>query len=47
MSISITKSDLKLATGIDTSNFAEKAESAAFRLDVDQLDIEKLQTALN
>ena len=42
MSIYITKSDLKIATGIDTSNFAEKADSAVFRLDVDQLDIDKL-----
>ena len=42
LSIYKTKSDLKIATGIDTSNFAEKADPAVFRLDVDQLDIDKL-----
>ena len=32
-----TKSDLKNATGLDTSNFAQKADLASLKLDVDEL----------
>ena len=37
-----TKSDLKDATGIDTSNFAVKSNLASLKTEVDKLDIEKL-----
>ena len=45
LSIYIPKSGLKLATGIDTSEFAQKADLMGFKLDVDQLDFDKFETA--
>ena len=42
LSIYIPKSGLKLATGIDTSEFADLM---GFKLDVDQLDFDKFETA--
>ena len=37
-----TKTDLKDATGVDTSNFALKSNLASLKTEVDKLDIEKL-----
>ena len=37
-----TTSDLKNATGIDTSNFALKSNLASLKSEVDKLDIDKL-----
>ena len=37
-----TKADLKDATGIDTSNFAIKSNSASLKSEVDKLHIDKL-----
>ena len=45
-----TKSGLKDATGIDTSNFAKKVDLASLKSEVDRLDIvtlEKVQIGLN
>ena len=39
-----TKYDFKSATGVDTSDFAKKADIVTLRLDVDEVDIEKLET---
>ena len=36
------KSDLKDATGIDTSNFALKSNLSSLKTEVDKLDIDKL-----
>ena len=44
------KSDLKNATGVDTSQFAKKADLASLKSDVEKLDIdelEKLPSSLN
>ena len=38
-----TKTDLKNATGVDTSKFAEKVDLANLKSDVDKLDIDKLK----
>ena len=35
-----TKTDLKIATGVDTSSFAKKTDLANLKSDVDKLDIE-------
>ena len=40
-----TKSDSKKATGVHTSNFAKKSDSAGLKSDIDQL--EKVPTGLN
>ena len=39
-----TKSDLKKATLVDTSDFAKKADLASLKSDIDELDIDKLKT---
>ena len=39
-----TKSDLKNATGVDASQFAEKDDLATLKSDVDKLDMDKLKT---
>ena len=41
-----TESDLSSATGTDMSKFAKKDYLASLKLDVDKLDIDKLETAL-
>ena len=38
-----TKSGLKTATGVDTSEFAKKIDLADLKSDVDKLDIDKLK----
>ena len=38
-----TKTDLKNATGVDTSSFAKKVDLANLKSDVDKLDIDKLK----
>ena len=38
-----TKTDLKNATGADTSKFAKKVDLANLKSDVDKLDIDKLK----
>ena len=38
-----TKTDLKYATGIDTSFFAKKVDLASLKSNVDKLDIDKLK----
>ena len=38
-----TKIDLKKGTGVDTSDFAKKADLANLKYDVDKLDIDKLK----
>ena len=38
------KSDLKNATGVDTSKFAKKIDLANLKLDIEKLDIGKLET---
>ena len=43
MSNYATKSDLKNATGVDTSDFAKKTDLANLKSDVDKLDIDKLK----
>ena len=40
---SVTKSDLKMTAGIDTSKPAKKADLVTFKLDVDKLDFDKLK----
>ena len=42
LSIYATKTDLKIAIGIDTSKLAAKSDLAGLKADIDQLDIEKL-----
>ena len=37
-----TKTDLKNATGFDTSKFAKKVDLASFKSTVDKLDVDKL-----
>ena len=37
-----TKTDLKNATGFDTSDFSKKTDLAHLKSDVDKLDIDKL-----
>ena len=37
------KSDPINTTGVDTSDFAKKADSASLKSDVDELDINKLK----
>ena len=39
-----TKADFKKATGVNTSDFAKKADLANLKLVVDELDIDKLKT---
>ena len=38
-----TKADLKNATGVDTSDFAKKTDSANLKSDIDKLDIDELK----
>ena len=38
-----TKADLKNATGVDTSKFANKVDSANVKSNVDRLDSDKLK----
>ena len=38
-----TKTDLKNATDVDTSKFAEKVDLASLKSNVDKLDIDKLK----
>ena len=40
-----TKADLKNAINVDTPQFAEKADFATLKSDIDKLDIGKLKTA--
>ena len=42
MSNYATETDLKIATGVDTSKFAKKVDLAKLKSDVDKLDIDKL-----
>ena len=37
------KADLKNATGVDTSDFAKKTDSANLKSDIDKLDIDELK----
>ena len=39
-----TKSDLKKAIGVDTSNLAAKPELASLKAEADKIDIYKLKT---
>ena len=43
MCIYAAKSDLKNTTGVDTSNFAKKSDLVSLKLDVDELDVEKVK----
>ena len=43
LSIYATKSDLKNATGVDTSSFAKGTDLASLKSNVDKVDIEKLK----
>ena len=43
LSIYATKTDLKNATGVDTSYFAKKTDLASLKSNVDKLDIIKLK----
>ena len=47
MSNYATKTDLKCATGIDTSSFAKKVDLSNLKSNVDKLDIDKLKNAPN
>ena len=38
-----TKTDLKNATGVDTSSFAKQTDLANLKPDVDKLDIDQLE----
>ena len=38
-----TKSDLKKAIGVDTSNLAAKPELASLKAEVDKVDVDKLK----
>ena len=40
----VTKSDLKNAAGVDTSDFAKKVDLANLKSDIDELNIDKLKT---
>ena len=44
MSDYATKYDLKNATGVETSYFAKKADFAILKLDIDDLNTDKLKT---
>ena len=39
----VTRTDLKNATGVDTSKFAKKVDLANLKSNVDKLDIDKLK----
>ena len=39
----VTKTDLKNATGVDTSSFTKRIDLANLKSDVDKLDIDKLE----
>ena len=39
-----TKSDLKKATGADTSKFARKTDVVSLKSDIEKLDVDKLKT---
>ena len=41
-----TKTDLKNATGIDTSSFAKKVDLANLKSNIDKLDIDKIKNIL-
>ena len=41
-----TKTDLRNATAVETSRFAEKVDLASLKREVDQLDIDKLEKYL-
>ena len=43
MCIYAAKPDLKNTTGVDTSNFAKKSDLVSLKLDVDELDVEKVK----
>ena len=38
------KSDIKRATSVDTSDFAEKGDLASLKSEIDKLDIDDLET---
>ena len=40
----ITKTDLKEATGVDTSKLASNSDSASLKAEIDKIDVEKLKT---
>ena len=40
----MTKKDLKNATSVDTSRFAKKDDLASLKLEIDELDIGKLES---
>ena len=42
-----TKADLKIAAGVDTSDFVKKTDLANLKSDVDKLDIDKLKNVLS
>ena len=42
-----TKADLKIATGVNSSDFAKKTNLADLKSDVDKLDIDKLKDLPN
>ena len=42
-----TKTDLKNATGIDTSSFAKKVDLTSLKSNVDKLDIDKMKNVPN
>ena len=44
LSIYATKADLKKGAGVATSEFTKKTDLASLKLDVDELDIDKLKT---
>ena len=44
MSNYASKTDLKNATGIDTSNLALKSNLASLKTEVDKIDVDKLKT---
>ena len=39
-----TKTDLKNATGVDTSQLASKSDLASLKAEVDKIDVDKLKT---
>ena len=41
----ITKADLKILTGVDTSSWAAKSDLPSLRSEVDKIDMDKLKTA--
>ena len=38
-----TKADLKGATGVDTSNLAAKSDLASLKVEIDEIDLDKLK----